>query len=327
MEENPVQHHRLRVSNPEELVEAIRGAHLDVRLLAVKAGDSSLERIFLPRICFDAAHLTSPTLVYGEMPADCFTLIYVRKCPQNGHSFNFSTQHRDGYMGFFPPGGVIDAMTPAAYANATLTIPEALLLEKISHRFPEIPDGWLEHGTALRVPAAAQGKLATLLAARNELDRRDPAWLMNGAACRHFEEDLMEAFLDAMRDSYLAGLPTASKPQLRRYEAIRRIREHISENRGVPLHLDDLCVASGMSRRWLEYAFKDLFGVGANGFVRYQRLHGARQELLLSEPVSGLVKKVALEWGFWHFGRFSAEYRSLFGESPNRTPSRRYAAR
>ena len=28
---------------------------------------------------------------------------------------------------------------------------------------------------------------------------------------------------------------------------------------------------------------------------------------------------VAMRWGFWHLGRFSAEYRGFFGESPGRT--------
>jgi AraC-like DNA-binding protein len=40
------------------------------------------------------------------------------------------------------------------------------------------------------------------------------------------------------------------------------------------------------------------------------------------------VSEIALRWGFGHFGRFAAEYRRRFGESPSQTLSsaRRRAA-
>jgi AraC family ethanolamine operon transcriptional activator len=77
-----------------------------------------------------------------------------------------------------------------------------------------------------------------------------------------------------------------------------------------------------MSRRGLEYLFKDVFGIGVNAFVRCQRLHGARRAILSAPPDPGRVKKIALDWGFWHLGRFAAEYRGLFGEYPSATSAR-----
>jgi AraC family ethanolamine operon transcriptional activator len=76
-----------------------------------------------------------------------------------------------------------------------------------------------------------------------------------------------------------------------------------------------------MSRRGVEYLCKEVFGIGIHAFMRCQRLHGARRTILASHPEPGLVKRTALEWGFWHLGRFSADYRSLFGEFPSETRS------
>ena len=39
-------------------------------------------------------------------------------------------------------------------------------------------------------------------------------------------------------------------------------------------------------------------------------------------PRPGVVKQVALAWGFWHMGHFARECRELFGESPSKTVSR-----
>jgi AraC family ethanolamine operon transcriptional activator len=44
-----------------------------------------------------------------------------------------------------------------------------------------------------------------------------------------------------------------------------------------------------------------------------------RQVLSNAESEDTLVKTVALDHGFWHFGNFSQDYRKLFGETPSET--------
>lgn len=322
MEDACPHHHRLAVSDPEQFAEAIRGSRLDACLLARVSGVSQLERIHLPRTCFDTIRISAPLLVTGEMAADCFTLVYVTDCPSDGHAFNFSVRHGSDYIGIFPPRAVLDAMTPAGYANATLTVPDELFLRQISRRFPEVPPAWLMRGAGLRIPGSACRNLSRLLAGRREMDQSNPGWLADHMARSHFEEDLLDAFLDALRESHGVGVQPAPPLHLRRYAAVRRIRDHIAGSEGSSFRIDELCEVSGMSRRGIEYAFKDLFGIGANAFVRCQRLHGARRTLLACEPALGAVKRVALEWGFWHLGRFSHEYRLLFHESPSDTARR-----
>jgi hypothetical protein len=43
---------------------------------------------------------------------------------------------------------------------------------------------------------------------------------------------------------------------------------------------------------------------------------------LAAEPDGATVKMAALETGVRHLGRFAAEYRALFGESPRETLGR-----
>lgn len=314
---------QLTVAGPEVLEEAIRGSRIDACLLEGNPGQSRLERVHLPHSCFDRAFLSSSMLTSGQMAADCHTLIYVTACPRDGHSFNFSKKHGSGYMGLFAPGGVLDAMTPAGYANATLTIPVDWFHQRITHRFPDIPAEWLRLGHGFRVSEASRRRIDMVLEAREEMMRSDHEEMSDLSARLGFEQELLEAYLDALHESHHRRQDKASLSVSRRYGALRKIRDHIISNRSTPIRLDDLCAASSMSRRGLEYVFNDCFGIGVNAFVRCQRLHGVRRKILATHPGPGQVKRIALDWGFWHLGRFAAEYRRMFGENPADTLRRK----
>ena len=58
------------------------------------------------------------------------------------------------------------------------------------------------------------------------------------------------------------------------------------------------------------------------GPVRYlwlRRMYLARRALLLATPQTATVTQTAMDHGFWELGRFSTQYRSLFGEPPSAT--------
>ena len=60
---------------------------------------------------------------------------------------------------------------------------------------------------------------------------------------------------------------------------------------------------------------------GAAGFVGSDVMESlvTQHDLTQADPRSNSVTETALEWGFSHLGRFSAEYRALFGELPSET--------
>ena len=100
---------------------------------------------------------------------------------------------------------------------------------------------------------------------------------------------------------------------------LRHAREFVEAHSHRALNAGELCAATGMSLRGLQVMFRDLLGVSPQTYIRNQRLHGVRRALLVAEPDFGAIKQTALDWGFWHMGHFSENYRELFGETPGKT--------
>jgi AraC-like DNA-binding protein len=312
-----------QVLDPEALAEAIRHADFVPCQLSAKPSLSMLSRVVCSKVCLDVASLGPAMLFSGSMPRDCYTLVFVTKCPQKGRSFNFSVVHNDGYMGFFPPGGLLDAYTPEGYTNATLTVPEAVFLAAVQRMFPEIPQSVLKRGAGVRIAEQELSHLRGLLA-EVMAGIQDPAGsLANKMARKHLESALLDGFLMALRSACKSeGKPSGQRAE-GRLRHLRRARDYLMEHLEQPVQLADLCGELGLSRRGVEMLFRDTLGIGPITFLRHQRLHGVRRALLTVPPRRGTVKKTALEWGFWHMGHFSKEYREFFGESPSTTLSLR----
>jgi AraC family ethanolamine operon transcriptional activator len=115
------------------------------------------------------------------------------------------------------------------------------------------------------------------------------------------------------------GAPSVTSRMAGAVLQLRQAREFIRESTRGPVQLDDLSAQLGMSRRGVELMFRKSLGIGPGSFIRQQRLHGVRRELLAGNPESGAVKRLAIEWGFLHMGHFSRNYRDLFGETPRET--------
>jgi transcriptional regulator GlxA family with amidase domain len=57
-------------------------------------------------------------------------------------------------------------------------------------------------------------------------------------------------------------------------------------------------------------------------YLLLRRMHLAWRSLRDSAPGMTSVTEIATQCGFWQFGRFAGEYKSLFGEAPSTTLQR-----
>ncbi len=101
---------------------------------------------------------------------------------------------------------------------------------------------------------------------------------------------------------------------------VRRAQDYLPAHAHEPVTTAQLALASGVSTRSLNAGFQEFLGVSPMLYLRRVRLQHVRDELLSG---GGNVTSVALRWGFEHMGRFAAQYRQAFGETPSQTLRRR----
>lgn len=100
--------------------------------------------------------------------------------------------------------------------------------------------------------------------------------------------------------------------------SVRRAVDFMQVNVSRPITMQMVADAAGVSLRALEKGFQTFKQTTPAAYLRTMRLQAVRQDLL--DPFNRQsVSEVCLKWGFFHFGRFSATYRAIYGENPSET--------
>jgi AraC-like DNA-binding protein len=171
-------------------------------------------------------------------------------------------------------------------------------------------------------PATAITKLLRLHAEASALAEAEPTVITHPEVARSLEESLVEAMVKCLR-----GPKTDEETWAHRcHETImRRFRRVLEEDPDRPLYIPEICAAIGVPERTLRLCCHEHLGMGPKKYLLVRRMNLAQRALRTASPDVMTVTEIATQFGFWHFGRFSAAYRSVFGELPsvtlNRTPN------
>ncbi|WP_270936718.1 helix-turn-helix domain-containing protein [Falsiroseomonas oryzae] len=233
---------------------------------------------------------------------------------------------------FYPTGGPaeasrLNAILPGS-ADAVLYGPGAELMARVAdgQRWTMVVLDAARFGEVFgRLPAAREGRalpLRGLLARAPELLRLpDLAGLqMAGQAGVAVSAAVVDG-LRAALDGALADGPPPRRRLRGERSAVRVASaavEYLAAVPGRPVCSEEIGTAIGVSPRFVNQCFDAVYGVSVHRYLRQRRLAEARRRL--TDGGAGLlVKQVALDLGFWHFGRFALAYRDLFGETPSQT--------
>lgn len=167
-------------------------------------------------------------------------------------------------------------------------------------------------------PAAAQGLYGWGRRLTDMAVRQPEVFdLQQMQASAHVE--LIESLLATVR----SAVPVESAPHDLTRQAYSRVvqnaEEYVLSHNKDRLYVTDICEATGVSERTLQYAFKEVMGTTPVAYLTRLRLHQVRKSLRAATHGTTTVTAEALRWGFWHFGDFSRAYKECFGELPSDT--------
>jgi AraC-like DNA-binding protein len=125
--------------------------------------------------------------------------------------------------------------------------------------------------------------------------------------------------LAAMADRSGDRVVESSKCLNRRLAAVRVCETYMREHVDATLTLLDLSQVSGMRSRSLINAFEAVTGYSPMDYLKRLRLNGVHRALQRRRHDAIRIIDVATDWGFWHMGHFTTDYRMMFGETPSQT--------
>ena len=99
------------------------------------------------------------------------------------------------------------------------------------------------------------------------------------------------------------------------WELVQKACALANEQWEAPLTVAQLCHRLDVSRRTLQNGFQRVLDVSPLSYLKALRLGQARNLLKKAHTVTD----AATACGFWHFGHFSQDYQSMFGERPSDT--------
>ncbi|HEU5179613.1 MAG TPA: helix-turn-helix transcriptional regulator [Candidatus Polarisedimenticolia bacterium] len=174
-----------------------------------------------------------------------------------------------------------------------------------------------EEGSRLLVPTAdSHQALRTRLGAVLAAVRRDPTLLEVPEARKGLEQWVITSLARVL------GSSLRVRPSHRSWNRARVARSVEAFLDSAPIEqisLSDLCAVAGVSERTLRDVFQENYRMSPSQYLRMRRLHQVRRALGRANADLQTVQSVANRHGIFHLGRFAADYRSLFNESPAET--------
>lgn len=274
---------------------------------------ASIERLRFNTLAMRVTEFSTAMRATVEPPRDMMTLGFVLHADE---PFLIAGRHfRADMMSVFGGGQVSDIRYPAGSRSVTLVVSSAVYGRELAGTpLGDVLDSDDGH-PQIQVTGADAVRLRDVVSTMEVLAARDPGLWLDGQWTANAERALLEAFLRPLGDP--ASVKAGSSDRSRAARTI--VQEVEARFDADPTSLPSmpaLCAVLRISRRTLERAFHELLGVSPAHHLRLRSLNAVRVALLQCPPEPGIVTRIAIDNGFWHLGRFSQSYRTLFGERP-----------
>jgi AraC family transcriptional regulator, ethanolamine operon transcriptional activator len=234
---------------------------------------------------------------------------------QRGDAF-FNGQRVDCQTLMMGRAEELDLSSPARFCMVGIVV-DGHLLDSLWQRMYQKPlAAWLDMQVVVRMRPEAADELRTTHFSLLRQLLSTPALLTDRLTALQMRDAILTEWIEAIP----ARVDTSPlKSAEARKRVVDRACEVMMSGLEEPLSTLQVCNLVGASPRKLEYCFRDVLGISPIKYLRAVRLNGVRRDLKQRSDARAGVRDVAAQWGFWHFGGFSAAYKRHFGELPSET--------
>ncbi len=308
-------------TDPDAYQERVRASHATILSLGRGEFRADLARIDFDRLWMQSGSDSLPRISRTTMDKKRAVVNFITDTQASTTQLGGLEMKADD-LAVFGMGATSIVRTEAGYDWGSMSLAHddlAAAGEAIAGREVTCPtDTFL-----LRPPPALLAHLRTVHAQAARLARTSPETLAVPGAARALEHELTYAMIACLT----AGTPTEARRQPGQHaKIVSRFLGFLEARPDEPVYLTEICTAIGASERTLRTCCREVLGVGPVRYLWLRRMHLARQALLHANASDATVTRIATAHGFWELGRFSVEYRTLFGELPSESLRRYFAA-
>jgi AraC family ethanolamine operon transcriptional activator len=218
-------------------------------------------------------------------------------------------------LGVVPRGGEFEIISTTPLTLFGLCVDQDRLDDAaLTHWGQRFPANHFGPGLRFRDPASRRGLITTWARWLNHA-LRQPGMFTDPGLVALMEQEVIGAVMEGVEPA----VPTA--PLRPRRDLALRAEAFLRRSLDEPVRIEDVCSAVHASRPALHRSFRAALGTSPMAYLKSLRLSAAHGDLKTARRGT-TVAAVAMRWGFFRLGCFSADYRDMFGEKPSETLGR-----
>ncbi len=270
------------------------------------------QRTYLSRVI-----TTGEMRVKASLPGDSFALVLDLRAGVGEHRVGGKSFAVDSECAFLQsPLQVVEVLTPPDFDALFVRFQRDALVGQLEKMLDREIQTEMVFSPGVSLQSAAGRRLRELAGSlRRILYSTEQHSVPDSLPLREIEDELITLLLQSQTHNYTRLLHRRSDASLWQIDSAE---QYMRANAHLPLSLADVCQAAGVNARTLQHSFRKKRGCTPMQFLRNLRMEEVRSGLLRPTDATSVTSEAA-RWGFLHFGRFSHEYRAIYGELPSET--------
>jgi AraC-like DNA-binding protein len=298
--------------DPDQFQAAFRAGNYELLAASKDRFRAELTRIDFARLALQRSDKKGPSVVLSATDARRVPVMFLADAEQQVPLRNGMQLSADELV-VHRPGSTnhLQAHSASRLAMMSLSTDDlaAAAIALTGHEFPTP-----RHTYLVRPAPDLIARLRALHASACSLARNEPEAWSRPATVKALEQELVQAMVACLTDHPSV---TAKRDGGSHARVMTRFEDFLAARQLEPVYLAEICKAIGASERTLRTCCQERLGMGPIRYLWLRRMTLARRALLNADPMLKTVTEIATEHGFWELGRFSVEYRALFGEAPS----------